>query len=191
MVSHLHEISGYLGQLDVATIMVGAQHGIIGTQMNTPVDVSYLVDAVILLRYFEAGGEVRQAISVVKKRGSDHERTIREFRLEEGGIRVGNPLREFRGVLTGVPTYQGSDERSWTPKNRDGLGHHARGAHAHPGAHGTRLVTHAGALGQGGNPRAHLLGFQASLPRGRNGRGCLLLAEEAIADGVRDASPLS
>lgn len=111
LVSHIHEVLGYLGQLEVATIMVGAQHGIIGTQMNTPVDVSYLVDAVILLRYFEAGGEVRQAISVVKKRGSDHERTIREFRLEKGGIRVGNPLREFRGVLTGVPTYQGSDSR--------------------------------------------------------------------------------
>ena len=71
--------------------------------MHTPVDASYLADAVILLRYFEARGQVRQAISVVKKRGSQHERTIREFSLETGGIRVGEPLREFRGVLTGVP----------------------------------------------------------------------------------------
>ena len=75
--------------------------------MNTPVDASYLADAVILLRYFEAAGEVRQAISVVKKRGSRHERTIREFRLDDGGIRVGEPLREFRGILTGVPVYEG------------------------------------------------------------------------------------
>ena len=73
--------------------------------MHTPVDASYLADAVILLRYFEARGEVRQAISVMKKRGSNHERTIREFGLE-GGIHVGEPLREFRGVLTGVPMYE-------------------------------------------------------------------------------------
>jgi circadian clock protein KaiC len=71
--------------------------------MHTPVDASYLADAVILMRYFEIRGEVRQAISVVKKRGGAHERTIREFRLEPGRITVGEPLREFRGVLTGVP----------------------------------------------------------------------------------------
>ena len=83
----------------------------IGSQMNTPVDASYLADAVILLRYFEAAGEVRQAISVVKKRGSRHERTIREFRLDEGGIYVGQPLREFRGILTGVPVYDETVKR--------------------------------------------------------------------------------
>jgi circadian clock protein KaiC len=71
--------------------------------MMTPVDASYLADAVVLLRYFEARGEVRQAISVVKKRGGAHERTIREFRLGADGIAVGEPLRSFRGVLTGVP----------------------------------------------------------------------------------------
>jgi circadian clock protein KaiC len=71
--------------------------------MTSPVDASYLADAVILLRYFETAGEVRQAISVVKKRGGRHERTIREFRLAEGGIEVGEPLRNFRGILTGVP----------------------------------------------------------------------------------------
>ena len=71
--------------------------------MQSPVDASYLADAVVLMRYFEARGEVRQAISVVKKRGGAHERTIREFRLTDQGIVVGPPLREFRGVLTGVP----------------------------------------------------------------------------------------
>ncbi len=75
--------------------------------MHTPVDASYLADAVVLLRYFEAKGEVRQAISVMKKRGGAHERTIREFRIERGGLRVGATLRNFRGVLTGVPVYEG------------------------------------------------------------------------------------
>jgi circadian clock protein KaiC len=104
----LHELLMYLGQQGVATILVAAHHGMIGSQMNTPVDASYLADAVILIRYFETAGEVRQAISVVKKRGSKHERTIREFRLDDdGGIRVGEPLRDFRGILTGVPVYEG------------------------------------------------------------------------------------
>jgi circadian clock protein KaiC len=78
--------------------------------MTSPVDATYLADAVILLRYFESKGEVRQAISVMKKRGSKHERTLREFRLADGRIVVGATLREFRGVLTGVPTYERSDE---------------------------------------------------------------------------------
>jgi circadian clock protein KaiC len=71
--------------------------------MSSPVDASYLADAVLLLRYFEAEGEVRQAISVMKKRGGDHERTIREFRIKQGRITVGDPLREYRGVLSGIP----------------------------------------------------------------------------------------
>jgi circadian clock protein KaiC len=103
----LHELLMYLGQQGVATILIAAHHGMIGAQMQAPVDASYLADAVILMRYFEAAGEVRQAISVVKKRGSRHERTIREFRLDDGGIRVGEPLRDFRGILTGVPIYEG------------------------------------------------------------------------------------
>jgi circadian clock protein KaiC len=74
--------------------------------MSSPVDASYLADAVILLRYFEAHGEVRQAISVVKKRGGAHERTIREFRMAGGRIEVGEPLRNFRGILTGVPAVE-------------------------------------------------------------------------------------
>ena len=75
--------------------------------MVSPVDASYLADAVILIRYFEAKGEVRQAISIIKKRGGAHERTIRELRLERGQIRVGEPLHDFRGVLTGTPVYEG------------------------------------------------------------------------------------
>jgi circadian clock protein KaiC len=106
----LHELLMYLSQKGVASLLIGAHHGVIGSQMHTPVDASYLADAVILLRYFEAQGAVRQAISVVKKRGGEHERTIREFGMEKGQIRVGEPLREFRGVLTGVPVYEGSTE---------------------------------------------------------------------------------
>jgi circadian clock protein KaiC len=104
----LHELLMYLSQKSVASLLIGAHHGVIGSQMHTPVDASYLADAVILLRYFEAQGAVRQAISVVKKRGGKHERTIREFGMENGAIRIGDPLREFRGVLTGVPVYEGS-----------------------------------------------------------------------------------
>jgi circadian clock protein KaiC len=99
----LHEILSYLGQQGVATMIIGAHQGLVGGAMVTPIDASYLADAVILLRYYEAEAEVRQAISVVKKRGGHHERTIREFRLSEQGIHIGEPLRKFRGVLTGVP----------------------------------------------------------------------------------------
>jgi circadian clock protein KaiC len=99
----LHELLMYLGGRGVATILIGAHQGMFGTQMQTPVDASYLADAVILLRYFEARGAVRQAISVIKKRGSAHERTIRDFALGKGGIQLGPPLANFRGVLTGVP----------------------------------------------------------------------------------------
>jgi circadian clock protein KaiC len=102
----LHELLMYLAQCGVATILIGAHQGLFGA-MQTPIDASYLADAVVLLRYFEAKGEVRQAISVVKKRGGTHERTIREFRIDRGGVRVGETLREFRGVLTGVPIYEG------------------------------------------------------------------------------------
>ena len=106
----LHELLMYLSQQSVASILIGAHHGVIGSQMHAPVDASYLADAVLLLRYFEARGEVRQAVSVVKKRGGVHERTIREFGMGDGRIRVGATLRDFRGVLTGVPVYEGSGE---------------------------------------------------------------------------------
>ena len=103
LVIQLHEILTYLGQQQVVSILVGAHHGLIGSQMKAPVDASYLADAIVLMRYYEAKGEVRQAISVIKKRGGNHERTIRDFRMQDGRIRVGEPLRGFRGVLTGVP----------------------------------------------------------------------------------------
>ena len=112
---HLHELLMYLGEKGVATLLIGAHQGMIGSQMLTPVDASYLADAVVLLRYYEAQGEVRTAISVMKKRGGNHERTIRQFQLEPGGIRVGEPLRHFRGVLTGVPVAEAT-ERSPTLK---------------------------------------------------------------------------
>ncbi|MDM0026359.1 ATPase domain-containing protein [Variovorax saccharolyticus] len=103
LIAQLHELLTYLGQYGVATMLIGAQHGLIGMQMQTPVDASYLADAVVLLRYYEIDGEVRQAISVLKKRGGAHERTIRAFTLTSDGVRVGEPLRNFRGILTGIP----------------------------------------------------------------------------------------
>jgi circadian clock protein KaiC len=84
-----------------------AQHGMIGSDMKQTIDVTYLADSVIMLRYFEALGRVRRAISVVKKRTGPHEDTIREFRITGRGIEVGPALEEFQGVLRGVPTYVG------------------------------------------------------------------------------------
>jgi circadian clock protein KaiC len=107
MTVQLHELLTYLGQRNVATILVCAHAGLLSANMSSPIDVSYLADAVVLLRYFESRGEVRQALSVMKKRGSKHERTIREFGLDSGRIVVGTALREFRGVLTGLPVYEG------------------------------------------------------------------------------------
>lgn len=102
---HLHELLSYLGQNGVATILVFAQHGLVGTHTQSPVDVSYLADAVILLRYFEAQGRIRKAVSIVKKRGGLHDTSIRDFTMSHEGLSVGSALDDFRGVLTGVPTY--------------------------------------------------------------------------------------
>lgn len=107
IVLQLHEMLTYLGQQGVATIMVAAHAGLIGTVMSSPIDASYLADAIVLLRYYEVDGEVRQAISVVKKRGGSHERSLRDFSMKQGRITVGEPLREYRGVLTGVPEKRG------------------------------------------------------------------------------------
>ncbi len=107
LTAHIHELLSYLSNQGVLTVMLLAQHGLIGTSMPVPVDLSYMADTVLLLRYFEAAGQVRQAISVVKKRTGNHERTIREFRITSQGIEVGKPLKEFQGVLTGVPEYVG------------------------------------------------------------------------------------
>jgi len=107
LVVQMHELLTYLGQRGVATALVGAQIGLVGTNMRMPVDASYLADSVVLLRYFEDEGEVKQAISVVKMRSGEHERTIREFSMMGGQIRVGEPLRDYSGVLTGVPHRKG------------------------------------------------------------------------------------
>jgi circadian clock protein KaiC len=104
----LHELLSYLGQQGVATILTLAQHGFIGS-MQTPIDVSYLADSVLLFRYFEYAGEIRQALSVIKKRSGPHERAIRELVFGNGGIIVGEPLRDFKGVLTGIPNFIGKD----------------------------------------------------------------------------------
>jgi circadian clock protein KaiC len=106
----MHEMLTYLGQRGATTIIVMAQQGLVG-QVTSPVDVSYLADTVILLRYFEALGRVRKAVSVIKKRSGAHEDTIRELSMDRAGIKVGPPLAEFRGVLTSIPEYHGAKER--------------------------------------------------------------------------------
>jgi len=103
----MHELLSFLNRRGVTTLMTLAQHGVIGTAMESPVDLSYLADAVILFRYFEPEGSVRQAISVVKKRSGRHERTIRELVFGPGRLSVGEPLVDFEGVLTGVPRFRG------------------------------------------------------------------------------------
>jgi circadian clock protein KaiC len=103
----LHELLAYLNQQGVATILTLAQHGFFGS-MQSVVDVSYLADCVLLLRYYEAAGEVRKAISVLKKRTGQHEQTIRELIFADHEIRVGPPLSDFEGVLTGVPKFRGN-----------------------------------------------------------------------------------
>lgn len=106
-VLHVHELLLYLNRRGAATFMTVAQQGLVG-DMKAPVDLTYLADTVILLRYFEALGEVRRAMSVIKKRFGGHEATIREYRISRQGMVVGEPLVDFQGVLRGVPTYVGS-----------------------------------------------------------------------------------
>ncbi|WP_298408678.1 ATPase domain-containing protein [Janthinobacterium sp.] len=106
--TYLHELLNYLGQRGVATLLVGVQQNMLGTAMTTAADASYLADGVIMLRYYETEGEVRQAISVFKKRGSAHERSIRPFQISSQGIRIGPPLAGFHGILSGLPTIGGT-----------------------------------------------------------------------------------
>ena len=107
LILQMHELLSYLAQQGVLTILVLAQHGLVGP-MDTPLDISYLSDAVLMLRYFEVAGTVRRALSVVKKRSGHHEHTIREFRLSGAGLSLGPPLTEFSGIFTGNPHYAGS-----------------------------------------------------------------------------------
>lgn len=114
LIIHMHELLAYLGQRGVATILTLAQHGLVAGDVQAPIDVSFLADTVILLRYFEAMGIVRQAVSVVKKRRGGHERSIREMKITPTGLRVGEVLSDFQGVLTGVPQYLGPDKKLMT-----------------------------------------------------------------------------
>ena len=108
LVLQMHELLSYLAQHGVVSMLILGQHGVMG-DIRADVDLSYLADSVLQLRFFEAQGEVRQAISVIKTRTTAHERTIREFRIDAGGLTLGAPLRDFHGVLTGVPTFRGAD----------------------------------------------------------------------------------
>ncbi len=108
---HLHELLAYLGNRGVLTIMVLAQSGTVGFHLQSAVDVSYLADNSLLLRYFEARGQVLQAISTIKRRSGNHEHTIRQLTLGPGRIHIGDPLRDFQGVLTGTPIFLGGSER--------------------------------------------------------------------------------
>ena len=103
LTAQLHELLTYLGRQGVTTLMVVAQHGMLGSNMQSPVDTSYLADSVVLLRYFEYAGKVKKAISVVKKRSGEHEESIRELRFNSNGIHLSEPLSQFRGILSGVP----------------------------------------------------------------------------------------
>jgi len=107
LAAYLHELLTTLSHRNVLTIVTLAQHGLVGEQIATPIDVSYLSDTVLLIRYFEAHGEVRRAISVVKKRSGAHEVAVREMRIDAGGITIGEPLTNFQGVLSGLPQFTG------------------------------------------------------------------------------------
>ncbi|MBB3317637.1 circadian clock protein KaiC [Rhizobium sp. BK181] len=109
LILHMHELLQYLNRQGATTFLTVAQHGLVG-DMKTPVDVTYLADTVVLLRYFEALGKIRRAVSVIKKRTGKHEDTIREFTISECGLTLGAPLSEFQGVLRGVPSYMGKGE---------------------------------------------------------------------------------
>jgi len=107
LILHIHELLQFLNRQGLNTFLTVAQHGLVG-DMRTPVNVTYLADTVVLLRFFEAFGKVRRAVSVIKKRTGQHEDVIREYRITKGGLQLGVPLTEFQGVLRGVPTFTGA-----------------------------------------------------------------------------------
>jgi circadian clock protein KaiC len=109
LILQIHELLSYLSHKGVITFLINPQSGLLGT-MTTSLNISYVADTVILLRFFEAAGRIRKAISIIKNRAGRHEDTIRELRIDAGGVRVGAPLVDFRGVLTGTPEYTGEGE---------------------------------------------------------------------------------
>lgn len=119
LILQMHEMLTYLNQQGIVTILILAQHGMVG-RMDSPVDLTYVSDTVVMLRFFEASGRVRRALSVLKKRTGPHEDTIREFRIDGSGLRVGEPLTDFRGVLTGVPVYEGDRSSLLRDRGLDG-----------------------------------------------------------------------
>jgi circadian clock protein KaiC len=108
---HLFELLKYLNSRNVLSILIVTQHGILGSALESPIDVSYLIDTILLMRFFEANGEVHKAISVVKKRLGEHERSIRECYIGPHGLRIGEPLQKFHGVLSGIPIYRGESHQ--------------------------------------------------------------------------------
>lgn len=110
LIIQLHELFSFLNRHGILSLMTVAQHGLVG-QMQTPVDLTYLADTVILLRFFEQSGRIKKAISVIKKRIGRHEDTLREFKIDHRGLRVGQPLEQFHGVLSGTPTFYGTSEQ--------------------------------------------------------------------------------
>jgi circadian clock protein KaiC len=119
LIVHIHELLQYLNRQGATTFLTVAQHGLVG-DMQSPVDVTYLADTVVLLRYFEAAGKVRRAVSIIKKRAGFHEDTIREFRIGRTGLTIGEPLTQFQGVLRGVPNFVGSATPLQSSKTDDG-----------------------------------------------------------------------
>jgi circadian clock protein KaiC len=121
LVLHMHELLAYLGNQGVVTVLIMAQHGLVG-ETHAPLDLSFMADTIVILRYFEASGEVRKAISVLKSRSGQHETTIREYSLSStSGVGVGEPIRAFQGVLTGVPEFIGTAS-ALADSERDGRG---------------------------------------------------------------------
>lgn len=118
LILQMHELLSYLSQLGVVTFLINPQRGLIGS-MSTNLNISYVADSVILIRFFEAQGRLRKAISVLKHRTGAHEDVIREFRIDSRGVRVGEPLTNFRGVLTGTPEFFGADVSLMEERKRD------------------------------------------------------------------------
>ena len=109
LILQMHELLSYLAQQGVVSLMILGQHGITG-ELRSDIDVSYLADTVMMLRFFEVGGVVRKSVAVIKTRTSDHERTVREFTINKNGVSIGDPIRSFSGILSGTPVLTSSNE---------------------------------------------------------------------------------
>jgi circadian clock protein KaiC len=167
LILHMHELLQFLNRRAASTFLTVAQHGLVG-QMKAPVDVTYLADSVILLRFFEAAGRVRRAISLIKKRTGPHEDTIREFKITNRGAILGAPLKGFHGVLRGVPTYQGADDPLLRAARRRQLR-----AGAHPGTPWPRRRDRVRLADRGGLAHLYLHRCHSSSPgAGKRRRAC-------------------